>query len=116
MGIDAVTLLKIAGEAGSARGAVAFASQEFRRGPALVARGIEPYKIRHGFDVLRDTVKLLRRLAGNSAAVARRNWINEHEVAAVQKRHLVIHDLVRRRTKRAPIPHLHAPRAKQAEM
>ena len=114
--IHAVALLKVAGKACGARGAVAFASKELRRRPPLVARGIEPDKIRNGLDVWRYPMILLRRFAGNSAAIARRNGIDEDEVADVEKRHVVVDQLVRRRKKRARVAHLHAPRTEQAKM
>src|SRR6266700_4052122 len=83
--IHAVALLEIARKASSARGAVTFASKEFWRRPALVTRGIEPDEIRHGFNVWRYAMKLLRRLTRDGAAVARRNGIDEHKVADVEK-------------------------------
>ena len=112
--IHAVTLLEIPGKPRGARGAVAFAGEEFRGRPALVARGVEPDEIRDGLHVFFNPVKLLGRFAGNGAAVAGRNGIDENEIAKVEKRRIVVNELVGRRKERARIPHLHTTRAKQA--
>src|SRR5205814_3623906 len=83
--IHAVALLEIAGKAGGAGGAVAFSGQKFRRGPAFGTRGIQPDEIGDGFYVWRYAVKLLRRFAGNGAAVSRRYGVDEHEIADVEE-------------------------------
>ncbi len=83
--IHSVPLLKVPGKARRARGAVTFAGEEFWRGPAFVASGIEPNEIRDGLDIFGDAVKLFRRFAGNGSAVPSRDGINEYEVADVQE-------------------------------
>src|ERR1700731_4701994 len=108
--IHAIALLEIAGKARGSGRAVALASEKFRRGPALVTSCIEPDEIRNGLDIFFNTVGLLGRLAGNGTAVSRGNRIDENEIADVEERHIVVHQLVRRWKERARVAHLHAPR------
>ncbi len=59
--VNAVALLQIVAERGGAEGAVAFADQEFRRVPAVVAAEIGDDELREGFDVFVDTVEIFFR-------------------------------------------------------
>ena len=50
---------KISGDSGGARGSVAFAQNEQRRGPALVARDVEADELAEGLDVSLDAPEFL---------------------------------------------------------
>src|SRR6267143_2195648 len=94
----------------------AFAGEKLRRRPALTARGVEPDEIGHGLHIFLDAVELRGRFAGDCAAVARRNRIDEDEIRDVEERCIVVDQLIRRGKQRTGVAHLHAAWTKQAKV
>ena len=103
--VEAVALLQVIGETRGARCAVAFTDQEFRRGPALVARSVEPDEVAHGRDVLGETMELFRILVLGRAAVAGRDRVDEDEVRGVEPGCVIVHHPVGRRKRLAFFRH-----------
>src|SRR5204863_1471112 len=90
-------IVQPAGEAGRARRAVALACEKLRRAAARIARGDEADYAAHRLDVRFEAVELLRVVERNGAAESRRHGIDEHEIADIEQRRLVVDELVRRR-------------------
>ncbi len=85
------------GEARTAGRSIALTGDEFRRGPALVARGPEANEIAHRLDVASQTIELRRIDAGSGSAVACADRVDEYQVGDIENRVGVGDELARRR-------------------
>ena len=92
--MNAVVLLQIIAERGGAEGAVAFADQEFRRVPAIVAAEIGDDELREGFDVFVDTVEVFFGGFADRVAVAGAHGVDEDEVGFVEEAFAVVDEFV----------------------
>src|SRR6478609_5448414 len=109
-------LHQVTGEAGGARGAVAFSHHEERRRPALIAAEIQTNELAHGLDIAPKTEKFSGLVALHGAAVAGAYGVDEYKIGLVKPGLFVIDELVRRRRHHAIGLHAHAFGADGAEM
>ena len=99
-----------------ARGAVGLADEVLGTRPARVARAVQADEFAHALEVALVVVEFRHLLAGDHAAVAGADRVDEHEVRAVQQRMLVVDQPPRRRRRVALVVQLHAPRSQQAQV
>ena len=114
--VEAVRLLQVARQRGGAGGAVALADQEGRAAPAGVAGNVEADEVADRGDVGLEPVELLGLLADHGAAVAGRDRIDEHQIADVEERVVVVDQLVGGRQREALVVEPHPLRPEQAEV
>ena len=89
-------LLQHSGKLRGTRCAIAFADQEFRRSPAIIARDVLIDEIGEPVGILDDAVELRRCFPRGRTAVPRGNRVDEDEVRGIEKRILIVRDGVRR--------------------
>src|SRR6266851_8592626 len=92
--VHAVVLLQIMSERGGAESAVAFADQEFRGIPAIVAADVESDELRERFNILIDAPKILVLRFADSVAEAGADGIEEDHVGLVEQRAGIVGELI----------------------
>ena len=93
--MDGVVVLQIIAESGGAECAVAFADEELRRIPAIVAAEVGVDELAEGFDVFVDAVEVFFVGFANGVAVTGAHGVDEDEVGFVEKAFTVVDEFVR---------------------
>src|SRR5207244_4860992 len=114
--LGAVAILYVRRGARRSDGAVALADQILRRRPAVVGLEIDVDELTERAQVARLPVELLRAVARRRAAVAGGNRVDEHEIADVDQRVLVVLERVRRRRLKPLVGHPDALRRERSHV
>src|SRR6267154_257531 len=108
--------LQIIAERRRAERAVTLSNQKFWRIPAVIAAQVSDDKLREGFHVLVNAVKILVLRFADGVAVARTHGINEDQIGFVEQTFGIVHELVWRGRRERAVNGVHAAWSKRAHV